>query len=40
MVKAACENLESTEADLSRYLRDTHQVLGDLQRMLTAEAAA
>ena len=40
VVKAACDNAESTETDLSRYLHDTRQVLSDLRQMLTAEAAA
>ena len=40
VVKAACDSAESTETDLSRYLRDSHQVLSDLRQMLAAEAAA
>ena len=37
-VKAACDSAESTETDLSRHLRDSHQALSDLRQMLTAEA--
>jgi hypothetical protein len=40
VVKAACESPETPEAELRRYLQDTHQVLSDLRQMLTTEAAA
>jgi hypothetical protein len=40
VVKAACESPGTPEAELSRYLQDTHQVLSDLRQMLTTEAAA
>ena len=40
VVKAACESPGTPEAELCRYLQDTHQVLSDLRQMLTTEAAA
>ena len=40
VVKTACESPETSEAELSRYLQDTHQVLRNLRQMLTTEAAA